>query len=166
MGGIVMQTGRSRVVLTCGVGGTGKSTFARQLEAAGYVRLSVDEEVRKRLESGVLTPDADVRLVSISIEEDIRAQLVDLVRQGKDVVVDYSFWKRSARDAYRRLVTDNGGLVELVYFRRASAGGVSESAEGTGAASLDRYIPDFEVPTDDEHPIVIDAFAGANNGAG
>ena len=147
----------SRVVLTCGVAGSGKSTFARQLESAGFVRLSVDDEVRRRLESGVLSSDADARLVSISIEEDIRARLIDLVRKGRNVVVDFSFWKRSARDAYRKLVEENGGHAELVYFRidpyRAMPGA------GT-SGSIDSYIPDFEVPEADENPIVIDGFPG------
>ena len=151
------QRDGSRVVLTCGIAGSGKTTFARQLEAAGYVRLSVDEEVRKRLESGVLTPDADARLVSISIEEDIRARLVDLVRQGMNVVVDFSFWKRSARDAYRQLVEDNGGHAELVYFRLDP---YSEVRGTPDRKSLDQYIPDFEEPADDEHPIVIEGFSG------
>ena len=33
------------VYLLCGLTGSGKTTYARQLEAAGAVRLSVDEEV-------------------------------------------------------------------------------------------------------------------------
>lgn len=149
--------GVSRVVLTCGIAGSGKTTFARQLEASGFVRLSVDDEVRKRLESGVLTPDADARLVSIAIEEDIRARLVDLVRQGKDVVVDFSFWKRSARDAYRSLVEANGGRAELVYFKVDPYESAPRKAD---TSSTDSYIPDFEAPTDDENPIVIDGYSG------
>lgn len=153
---MVHETG-SRVVLTCGIAGSGKTTFAKQLEAAGFVRLSVDEEVRRRLESGVLSPDSDSRLVSIAIEEDIRARLIDLVRQGKDVVVDFSFWKRSARDAYRKIVNDNGGNAELVYFKVDPYANPSRVA---GAQSLDRYIPDFEAPEEDEDAIVVDSFSG------
>jgi predicted kinase len=152
-----MGSERPTVVLTCGKAGTGKTTFARQLEVTGFERLSVDEEIRRRLETGVLSPDADVHLVSISIEEDIRARLVDLVRQGKDVVVDFSFFRRSSREAYRKLVEDAGGAVELVYFEQPVANpDVSRPHE----TSLDDYIPDFEPPGDDEHPIVIVARTG------
>jgi predicted kinase len=119
--------------------------------------LSVDEEVRRRLETGVLSPDADVHLVSISIEEDIRARLVDLVRQGKDVVVDFSFFRRSSRDAYRKLVEDAGGAVELVYFEQPVA---RPDARRGNETSLDDYIPDFDPPDDDEYPIVIVARTG------
>jgi signal recognition particle GTPase len=34
-----------RVVLMCGLAGSGKTTYATQLEVQGYVRLSIDEEV-------------------------------------------------------------------------------------------------------------------------
>jgi predicted kinase len=152
-----MESERPTVVLTCGKAGTGKTTFARQLEVSGFERLSVDEEIRRRLEMGVLSPDADVHLVSISIEEDIRARLVDLVRQRKDVVVDFSFFRRSSRDAYRKLVEDAGGAVELVYFEQPAS---RPEARRTHETSLDDFIPDFEPPDDDEHPIVIVARTG------
>lgn len=161
-----MAQAQSRVVLTCGPAGSGKTTFSKQLEAQGYVRLSIDEEVWKRIQAGVLTPESDVHLVSLSIEEDLRARLVDLVRQGRNVVVDFSFWKRSARDAYRQIVTENGGQAELVYFRvppnvlrervseRSSQGGAN--AVDVDKVTLDRYISGFEVPGEDEQVIVID----------
>lgn|SRR5690606_18503238 len=162
-----MKGTRSHVVLTCGVAGSGKTTFAKQLEASGFARLSIDDEVWRRISSGVLTPEADTRLVSLSIEEEIRARLVDLVRQGRNVVVDFSFPARSSRDAYKRIVEENGGTVELVYFRlspeiahaRARQDAI-DSTSSNDPVSVDRYIPAFEVPEEDEEPIVIDAFSG------
>ena len=45
------------VYLLCGLTGSGKTTHAKQLEAAGAVRLSVDEEVFARHGPyGVTTP--------------------------------------------------------------------------------------------------------------
>jgi predicted kinase len=38
----------SRVVLMCGIAGSGKTTYAQRLERDGYVRLSIDEEVWRR----------------------------------------------------------------------------------------------------------------------
>ena len=32
----------------CGVAGSGKTTYAQRLEAEGYVRLSIDEEIWQR----------------------------------------------------------------------------------------------------------------------
>jgi hypothetical protein len=48
-------------------------------------------------------------------------------------------------------------VAELVYFRIDPYEGGPRNAEET---SLDRYIPEFEVPTDDENPIVIQGFSG------
>jgi predicted kinase len=164
---------QSRVVLMCGPAGSGKTTFSKQLESQGYARLSIDEEIWKRLESGLLTPDSDIHMVSLSIEEDIRARLVHMVRHGQNVVVDFSFWQRSIRDAYRRIVTENGGQVELVYFRvpphvlqeraarRNDANDVS-----AGKMTLDRFISGFEEPGEDEHPIVIDNLSGMHDETG
>ena len=49
MSGEAAQSPRpSRVVLMCGVAGAGKTTYAKELEAQGYARLSIDEEVWER----------------------------------------------------------------------------------------------------------------------
>ena len=50
----------SRVIMMCGPAGAGKSTIARRLQAAGAVRLSLDEEAWERGEHAddfVLTED-------------------------------------------------------------------------------------------------------------
>ena len=133
------------------------------------MRLSIDEEVWKRMEAGILTPDSDIRLVSMSIEEDLRARLVDLVRQGRDVVVDFSFWARSSRDNYRRIVAENGGETELVYFqvppdvireRLGRREGKDANSVIVDPETLDRYITNFEIPGEDENPIVIEGYSG------
>jgi GTPase SAR1 family protein len=36
------------VVLMCGMAGSGKTTFSQRLEASGFTRLSIDEEVWQR----------------------------------------------------------------------------------------------------------------------
>src|SRR3569832_116362 len=41
----LLEEDASFVVMMCGVAGSGKTTFAQQLEQAGYVRLSIDEEI-------------------------------------------------------------------------------------------------------------------------
>lgn len=159
----------SRVVLMCGLAGSGKTTYSKQLELQGYVRLSIDEEVWKRMKAGTLTPESDIRLVSMSIEEDLRARLVDLVRQRRDVVVDFSFWARISRDDYRRIVAENGGETELVYLRvppdviRERVGkreGNEANSVIVDPGTLDRYITNFEIPDEDENPIVIDGYSG------
>jgi predicted kinase len=100
-----------RVVLMCGVAGSGKSTHAKELERLGWLRLSIDVEAWRRGHRAMPLP--------IELTDDIRAQqrqaLLSAVRDGRDVVVDYSFWSRDQRDDYRRLARDAGASVEVHY---------------------------------------------------
>jgi predicted kinase len=49
------------------------------------------------------------------IEQVLRARLVDLVRAGSDVVLDFSFWSRNIRDECRELLRRFGVVPETVY---------------------------------------------------
>jgi predicted kinase len=81
-----------RVVMMCGVAGSGKTTYAQRLEADGYVRLSVDEEIwATHGRYGIdyePTRYAGFKEIAESV---LRARLIDLIRAGHDVVVDFSF---------------------------------------------------------------------------
>jgi predicted kinase len=84
----------------CGPAGSGKTTVARTLEAEGLVRLSFDDEAWRRGVTTMPLPD-DVRR---EIEQGLKTRLVDLVSEGRDVVLDFSFWSRRMRDEYRMLL--------------------------------------------------------------
>ncbi|MGW3045535.1 AAA family ATPase [Kitasatospora sp. NPDC001159] len=81
----------STVVLMCGLPGAGKTTYAKELERRGYVRLSIDEVVWQRIgqrDAGrVLEPAAFDRLKD-QIRDEQRLELVELMTTGRDVVVD------------------------------------------------------------------------------
>ena len=105
-------------MLLCGLAGSGKTTYAQGLEASGHVRLSIDEEVWGRFgRFGIDYDPARYAEFSALAEETLRGRLVVLVEQGRDVVVDFSFWQRAARDGYKRLIEDAGGSWCLVYFK-------------------------------------------------
>jgi len=110
--------GRAHVVLMCGVAGSGKTTYAKRLEAQGYVRLSIDEELWSRFgRYGVdYDPNAYPRLSALA-ESTLRERLVSLIADSRDVVVDFSFWQRAARDEWKALVEDAGGRWSLVYLK-------------------------------------------------
>lgn len=106
------------VVLMCGIAGSGKTTYARQLEDAGYVRLSIDEEVWERFgRYGVDYTPAQYAEHSATVENDLRDRLVWLVGERRNVVVDFSFWQRRTRDEYKRLVVAAGGRWRLIYLK-------------------------------------------------
>jgi len=49
----------SRVIFMCGPAGAGKTTYARELERAGMIRLSFDAEMWQRGISAAHPPAAD-----------------------------------------------------------------------------------------------------------
>ncbi|HUC25928.1 MAG TPA: AAA family ATPase [Streptosporangiaceae bacterium] len=91
------------------------------------------------------------------IEQVLRARLVDLVRAGSDVVLDFSFWSRNIRDECRELLRRFGVVPETVYLatdratvlQRVGAPGAARDGDdleiSTGLAAF--YFDHFEVPT-------------------
>ena len=109
---------RPLVVMTCGVAGSGKTTLARRLEAQGFVRLSVDQEVWDRFgRHGVDYPAERYDALSEVARARVRERLVQLVGQGRDVVLDLSLWRRADRDAYKAMIHGAGGRWRLLHLR-------------------------------------------------
>jgi predicted kinase len=106
------------VYLLCGLTGSGKTTYARRLEAGGAVRLSVDEEVHARHgRYGVDYPMSEYFERERPVVEELPRRLVELVESGHDVVLDHGLWRRRDREAYKRLVEEHGGRWRLLYFK-------------------------------------------------
>jgi predicted kinase len=106
------------VYLLCGLTGSGKTTYAKRLEAAGALRLSVDEEVFARHgRYGADYPVAEYFDLERPVVEELRRRLIELIESGHDVVLDHGLWRRSDRDAYKRLVEAHGGRWRLLYFK-------------------------------------------------
>jgi hypothetical protein len=144
----------------CGPAGSGKSTVARQYEQQGMTRLSFDQEAWSRgITTMPLPPD-----VHREIEGALRERLLDLVRAGADVVLDFSFWSRAMRDEYRELLRPFGVVPETVYLatdratvlrrvgERAAMGGDDFKLSEELAAF---YFDHFEVPTAAEGPLTV-----------
>ena len=149
-----------RVIFMCGPAGSGKSTIARRYEEQGMTRLSFDQEAWSRGITAMPLP----REVHQDIERVLRARLLDLVRAGTDVVLDFSFWSRTMRDEYRELLKPLGVVPETVYLAtdratvlqrvsaRAARGGDDFMLSPELAA---RYFDHFEVPTAAEGPLTV-----------
>ena len=158
---------KSIVVMMCGVAGAGKTTLAKQLEAAGYLRLSIDEEVwRQYGRYGVDYPASAYAAYSAAVEVQLQDQLVKAIHEHRPVVIDFSFWSRKKRDAYRRRITDAGGQVRLIYLkaspeclrRRLRLRSLRRDANAAFEITdtiLNGYLQDFEAPRG-EGELVID----------
>lgn len=150
----------SRVIFMCGPSGSGKSTYARGLESEGMVRLSFDAEMWRRGISTVpLPPEA-----RDEIEAGLHARLLELVAAGTDVVLDFSFWSRRMRDAYRDLLEPTGVVPETVYMAtdRETVLGRMRTRRGSHCDDFvltedlaAQYVDHFEPPTPDEGPLRI-----------
>jgi predicted kinase len=159
---------RPEVVLTCGIAGAGKTTYAKALEAAGYVRLSVDEEIWRRFgRFGVdYQPEQYAEHTEVATES-VRQQLLELIAQGRDVVIDSAFSQWSSRADYTELVERAGARRRLVYLqadeallrRRLRARAERFDANAAFPITdelLDHYLRVFEPPAGEgEHVILV-----------
>lgn len=86
--------------LICGYIGSGKTTFARQLEAdTGARRFTHDEWMVKRY--GVNPPSDRFEQYYDEVSADIWQAALERLAQGQDIILDFGFWKRADRDAAR-----------------------------------------------------------------
>ena len=150
----------SKIIFMCGPAGSGKSTVAKRLECAGMVRLSFDEESFAR---GITVHPLPAE-THAEIEQALRQRLLLLIRQDKDVVLDYSFWSRAMRDQYKAMLAPLGIAAEIYYVTTPKAVALQRIRARTGrdpnamrlsAETAARYYDNFEVPTADEGRITV-----------
>jgi predicted kinase len=149
-----------RVIFMCGPAGSGKSTVARQYERQGMTRLSFDQEAWARGITAMPLPQD----VHRDIERVLRVRLLDLVRAGADVVLDFSFWSRRTREEYRELLRPLGVVPETVYLatdraavlRRIGARAARHGDDYAISVELAAfYFDHFEIPTAAEGPLTV-----------
>ncbi|GAT65532.1 kinase [Planomonospora sphaerica] len=145
------------VVMMCGPAGSGKTTYALDLEESGYTRLSIDEEIWRRFgrDGAEFAPEEYERHKSTA-EEELWARLAALMRAGRPVVLDYSFWSRETRRRYQAFIESHGYRWELVYLkadretlqRRLAARNAVRGANAVTVSEelLDRYLAGFQEP--------------------
>ncbi|WP_338779399.1 ATP-binding protein [Metabacillus sp. FJAT-52054] len=105
-------------VMMCGVAGSGKTTFAQQLEKEGFTRLSIDEEIwTVHGRFGIDYREEEYEKFKEEAEIKLRKQLEELIRNRKSVVIDFSFWQRTRRSTYKQLIEEAGGDWKLIYLK-------------------------------------------------
>ena len=108
----------SKVIMMCGVCGSGKTTYAKQKEQEGYIRLSIDEEMWNIYgQRGIDYSENQYDELSEKVELLLRQKMISLIKNGKNVVIDFSFWNKDNREFYRNMIENAGGIVELVYMK-------------------------------------------------
>ncbi|MBN3555830.1 ATP-binding protein [Fictibacillus nanhaiensis] len=106
------------VVMMCGVAGSGKTTFSQQLEKKGFVRLSIDEEIwSTQGRWGIDFPMEKFEEYRKEAESKLRQRLIHYIHEKQQVVIDFSFWNRSRRIEYKKLIEEAGGKWKLIYLK-------------------------------------------------
>lgn len=141
--------------------------YARTLEGRGYTRLSIDEDVWKRIgrDPAELDPDEYDRLRA-DAEAGLWCELGLLLAAREPVVVDNSFWSRAVRDRYKALIEIHGCRWELVHLKADADTLLRRLAvrnSGTRSANrvtvcdelLERYAAGFEEPVGEGERFVL-----------
>lgn len=155
------------VVLMCGVAGSGKTSLSQALEAKGFRRLSIDEEIWDRFgRYGVDYRPEDYGRHVAAARSALRDQLAARLAAGRDaVVVDSSFWSRAHRDDFKHLVEAAGGTWRLIYLdapeavlrerlAARSARFDANAALPIDEAGLHAFLQSFEPPSGEGEIIV------------
>jgi len=144
-----------RLILLCGLPGSGKTTLAKRLAAEiPAVRLCPDEWMA---DLGIDLFDERTR---DRLERRFWGHAQELLRLGQTVVLEFGFWARDERDEKRTAARALGVPVELHYLaapldelcRRLEARG-REGGPGAVPVSrelLEGYAKVFQAPGDDE----------------
>jgi predicted kinase len=147
----VSDAARGRLIIVCGLPGSGKTTLAKELEARRHAtRFSADEWMDAL---AVNLWDERARAAIEAMQWQLAQRLLAL---GGTVVIEWGTWGRAERDALRVGARAVGAAVELRYLS-APVDVLYERIRNRATEEppitrddLVRWTEQFQVPTDEE----------------
>lgn len=154
-----------RVLLMCGVSGSGKTLLSRKFEEMGFHRVSVDDIAWSAYGPELNDMPFDAKKnVFIQAAAEAERQIETLLAKGERIVVDSTMCKRAKRDHMHEICSRHG-VTPLVIYLNPPAGLLSqrlENRKGTGPddqivtpEQLESFLANFEKPDTDENFITV-----------
>ncbi|MCP3757347.1 AAA family ATPase [Streptomyces sp. TBY4] len=113
---------RGRAVLLCGPSAPGRDARARDLARRGYLRLSLDEDVRDRLGREPVEQGADEHdRLRAEVQRELWCELEELLADREPVVVDHGVLGGAAAAHYRALFESHGYRCDIVHVEADAA---------------------------------------------
>lgn len=155
---------QEQVVIMCGISGSGKTQFARQLEKVGFFRLSTDNLIWEKAGDKLSSLSKEEQTILFAeCREEVFNQFINLLKKGEKVILDATHCKRAVRDEIRKicLETEVNYVFVYCYASREVLTHRLSQRKGTGPDDLivteeefHSYWLGFERPQEDESDII------------
>src|SRR5438046_3938401 len=100
----------ARLIIVCGLPGSGKTTYAKKFEAKFHAVRFCPDEWMEALSINIYNEEARAKIEALQWQ--FGQQLLDL---GLTVIIEWGTWGRSERDSLRLRARELGAAVELHY---------------------------------------------------
>ena len=154
----------AKVVMLCGVSGSGKTTMAERLTKEGFVKVSSDEMLWDKYGSDFASmPFPEKKRAFMNLGKEITQEVGRNLASGKRVVVDATNCKRFKRDALRDVCRLHDTEPTVVWLdipfeelkkRLSGRKGSGPNDQIVTEEQLKGFYSGFEAPEPDENPIM------------
>lgn len=149
------------IYLIHGFIGSGKTTFSKRLaKEKNAVRFTPDEVISKRY--GRSLSIQEIRNANLTVKKEIWDKVKKIVKQKKDVILDYGFWKKEQRIAMTNKIKNLGEqfifyeiLCDPIIMKQRALQRKKDSDIAITSERYDMYYKRFEPMTDDEDRITV-----------